>query len=352
MHTQWRFPNFGQHLYQAIVDPERINAYGDGDFPHLIIPITIQRWEQSTRSWVDVQIHKMVWAVGIELFLPNNTREHPVFQSGLQEHPLNFNGVTIPVNAQYLELISRNSANGGVTGGLPMRVTLLVDPQTIVEDPNFNPIMTSDIQQVFIPVAHWYQNLLPKLGYPETRLVPLLLALPSALASRSPEANTLWSQNMTELHGAIEVFRTWHFEPKDLVIRLRPIIEKTLSTWLHLWNLPFPVSGKSDEMLQALNETIRTHDLPKGIKPCNAPNGVIPVSAPNKRLCLVLTMLHDLLSLSNIESHGHTQGTYTMADAESLLYMMIGILRSLPQLWERYPTAPGSLILGGDDVTS
>ena len=343
MNTQWTFPRDGQPLYKAIVESEHIDAYGDGDFPHLKIPIKVQRLERTTTSatWSDTQIHKAVWAVGIDLFLAS-TLDHPMFHSGLQAHPLNFYGVTIPVNARYLEFISNNLTNGNMAVGLPMRITLLVDPQSVDRDPNFNPMMTSETQQVSIPLTNWHQKLLPALGYPKTRLVPLSLSLPSALASHTPEANTLWTDNMVDLNGVIDLFRTWHFEPKDLVSRLRPIIEKTLSTWLHVWNLPSPESGKSDDMLQALNEAIRPRGLPKDIKPCNAPNGVIPVTAPNKRLCVAMTMLHDLLSLSNIESHAYTQGAYMMVDAESLLYMTVGILRSLPQLWAEYPTPPTS----------
>ncbi len=51
-------------------------------------------------------------------------------------------------------------------------------------------------------------------------------------------------------------------------------------------------------------------------------------------------MLHNLLQLSNVESHGRTQGTYTLADAEALLYMTLGLVRALLRLWEEYPDPP------------
>lgn len=341
MKTEFQFPANGTTMrFKATIESEYIGAYGGPNFPHLRIPIKMSYIDTPSKTWAESNVHKVVWGLGVDLFLQAGDLIKPVFQSGIQEHPLNFNGVTVPVNAAYIESVSRNLGGGATSVGIPMRIVALVDPQMMADDLNFGPLMTSAIQQVFVPTAHWHQRLLPELGYPQTRLVPLVLNLPSSLSDKNSEASQLWTVMMKDLSSAVDLFRTWHFEPKDLVSRLRPIIENALQVWLTLWNLPRPASGKTDMTLQTLNDALRLPHLPKDVKPCNASNGVIPVSAPNKRLCLALTMLHDLVALSNVESHGQTQGTYTMADAESLLYMTTGILRSLPQLWEEYPSAP------------
>lgn len=326
--------------FKATIEAEHIVAYGGPNFPHLRIPIKISYIDDTSKTWADSNVHKVVWGLGVDLFLQAGALIEPVFQSGIQEHPLNFHGVTIPVNAAFIESVSRNLGGGATSVGIPMRIVALVDPKLMADDLNYGPLMTSDIQQVFVPTAHWHQSLLPELGYPQTRLVPLVLNLPSSLSDKNSEASKLWTVTMKDLSSAVDVFRTWHFEPKDLVSRLRPIIENALQVWLTLWHLPIPASGKTKAALQALNDALRPPDLPKDIRPCNAPNGIVPVSVPHKRLCVALTMLHDLVALSPVESHGQTQGTYTMADAESLLYMTTGILRSLPQLWEEYPSAP------------
>lgn len=345
MITTWEFPNHGiQTILKVTVDSDYIDAYGGADFPHLAIPVQIERIDRSGTSpnWTKVNRHKAVWAIGIDLFLDQNQPCRPVFQSGLQEHPLNSVSIAIPVSSRYLELVSQNTGGNGTSVALYIRVTLLIDSLLIKDAPDYNPFLTSDVHHVFIPTSRWYQTLLPKLGYPQTRLVPLVLNLPTSLALQNPPAEALWSSNLKNLNVAINLFQTWHFEPTDLVKHLRPVIENTVITWLHVWNLDIPASGKSDEILQTLNKALQPHSPETDVKPCNASNGVIPVSAPHKRLCIVLTMLHDLLSLSNVESHARTQGTFTMADAESLLYMTTGILRSLPQLWEEYPVAPNS----------
>jgi hypothetical protein len=344
MLTEWTFPQHGtRHAFKATVDPTAIQAYGTEVYPHLRIPLKMYAIDRSGTHpiWSPDHVHRIVWGVAVDLFLsdrPNNGE--PVFQSGLQEHLLNVNVVTVSVSQPYIEQISKSTSGNGVAVGLPMRLTILVDPAAVADDPNNGPLMTAEVQLVRIPLAHWHQNILPQLGFPTSRLVPLVLELPPSLRTTNAAANQRWSTTVSELSAAVDLFRPWHFEPRDLVSRLRPAIEGALDTWLTLWGMDRSSPGKVDEALQRLNQALAPANSPPNVRPCNAPQGTIPATAPHKRLCVALTMLHDLMQLSNVESHARGRGTYSVSEAESLLYMVIGNLRSLPELWEQYLQPP------------
>ena len=346
MLTEWTFPQHGtRRAFRATVDPTAIQAYGSGAYPHVRIPIEIYMIDRSGDHpiWSPDHVHRVVWGVAVDLFLPNHgAPSEPVFQSGLQENPLNFDGVTVSVSQAYIEQISESISGNGVAVCLPMRLMLLVDPAAVADDPNTGPLMTSDIQVVTVPLAHWHQNILPNLGFPKSRLVPLVLELPPSLRTTNAAGNQRWTTTLSELSAAVDLFRSWHFEPRDLVSRLRPAIEGALDTWLTLWGMDTVSPGKVDEALQRLNRALSPVNSPPNVRPCNAPQGIIPATAPHKRLCVVLTMLHDLMQLSNVESHTRGRGTYSVSEAESLLYMVIGNLRVFPALWERYPQPPTS----------
>lgn len=337
MSTTWTFPGNGIfRSFRATLDPAAIDAYGGSAFPHLSVGLHFETSDPPGSSWTAASIQKKIWAAGVDVCLPTYN-DAPVCHSGLQPIAQNSPGVSIPVTARLLETVSDNLSGDKTNVMLPLRVTILVDPQTVADDPDVGPVMTSEVYSVSIPVAQWHQQILPKLGFPETRLVPLVLHLPALLATASPAANQRWANTVNELGACVDLFRAWHFEPRDLVRGLRPVVEGALSTWMLVWGFAVPGTGKADDMLQQLNGALNPPARPRGVKPCKAPEGIIPASAPHKRLCVALTMLHDLLQLSNIETHAASRGTYTLVEAESLLYMVVGVTRSLPDLWAEYP---------------
>ncbi|WP_053958281.1 hypothetical protein [Sulfobacillus thermosulfidooxidans] len=315
-----------EEWYYFRLSPREIKGHGGSMAPALIISPRLYRESRQDHSIIP-KYGSEVRALAVSLYQDNDG--FPLVTSGLQYFKNSY--CVLPLNRPMVEFLSHQIQ---IILSFDVWLSQDIDPENLI-------LLRTKTHPITLDQTHWQTQVLPQLGYPETRMVPLSLTLPRPSTSDNPLARATWSSNIKQFEQAVKLFRTWHFEPTDLVQQLRPIIENTLTTWLHIWNLPIPSSGKSNDMLQTLNKALQPDDLPT-MKPCNAPNGIIPVSTPHKRLCIVLTMLHDLLSLSNIEHHAHSQGTFTMADAESLLYMTTGILRSLPQLWKEYPTPPTS----------
>lgn len=338
--TEWTFPSHGRIWLKVVVDPDSIRGYGGAAYPHLAMPFHLFGSSAGTPehdAWSELRGRGMVWALGVDLFLPGSGQHDPIFGSGLQAHEVNSESVSIPVSATYVEAVSNSLGGQSEFVSLRMRVSVLVDPDLVANDLNHKPVLRSSVELVQIPVGRWHQTILPDVGFPTVRLVPLVLDLPQALRSDNEDANQRWRRALDELRAGISIFQSWHFEPRDLVAALRPVVEGALARWLTLWGRD-AVQGKADEMIRTLNSAITPPNLPKDMKVCNAPQGIIPSSAPEKRLCVSLTMLHNLLQLSNVESHSQSRGTYSKADAESLLYMVTGVIRSLPGLWEQYPS--------------
>ncbi len=315
--------------YRLRLAPQDVTGHGGAEAPALIFfpKLFLESRDGHTKTQLfgsDIQ------ALGVSIYKPNDF--YPMLTSGLQYFTCDGHDrfCMLPVPLILIDFIRQATQ-------ITISFDAWLSPNLAV---NGKHIIRTDRRAILMDQSHWYTNVLPQLGYPETRLVPLAFSLPSPIPHNNPEANKAWEKTVKQLSDCIDVFRSWHFEPKDLVKNLRPVAEHTLSTWLKLWDLQVPSNGKADAMLQALNKVISPSSVVQDIKPCNAPNGIVPVSAPHKRLCIALTMLHDLLQLSNVESHGYSQGIYTVAQAESLLYMTVGVIRSLPEIWEQYPSSP------------
>ncbi len=161
-----------------------------------------------------------------------------------------------------------------------MRVGILVDPVSVANNPNISPMLLSDKKDVRLPIAQWSQQILPTLGYPQTRLVPLALVLPSAVHLQGYPAERVWSRVIEDLQAIVRDFGAWHIEPRDVVRRLRPVIENALHVWALVWRIEESASN-ADQLLQQLNDRLKG-SAGGNVKPCNAPNGIIPHSAPNK----------------------------------------------------------------------
>jgi hypothetical protein len=309
-----------------------IKGHGGAIAPALIFsPRIVIELDSKTER----QDYTAIQALGVNLY-DVGMGSYPLFSSGLQYYDGNSSSFCrLPIQPSVLERFFKTSQ---------IRITFDVwlSPKVLAEkqgNSGDRQIFRTDADIMNIDEAHWLKDILPQVGYPETRLVPLTLNLPSPMPTKKPDASVEWKKVIDGLGRCTDLLRSWHFEPTEMVKTLRPVVENTLFTWLTLWGLSMPSSGKADDALQSLNQAISRDNDPNA-KPCNAPNGIIPVSVQHRRLCVNLTILHDLLQLSNVESHAKTQGTYTTAEAESLLYMVVGVVRVLPQLWEQYPTTP------------
>lgn len=296
-----------------------IRGHGGAAAPSLVFRPIFQRRSGTS---VEFLFEDEVQAASVSLWSDSSSGA-PVFESGLQYFHANRSRIVLPLTVAYLETLR-------ATKRLTLRFAIWLAPDAYPEQSI--RICESSENVIALEETHWQTEVLPALGYPRVRLVPLTLDLPDVLQGSS-QATVKWKKALDELSQVLKDYQAHHVEPRTLVSPLRLAVDHALYAWIHLWNLEVPESKKSDDLLKAINAKI---------KPCNAPNGIIPASVQHSRLCSTLVMMHDLLQLSNPEQHGGTVGAYTLNDAETILYLTFGILRSLPDLWQAYPAPPAS----------
>ena len=117
---------------------------------------------------------------------------------------------------------------------------------------------------------------------------------------------------------------------------LRDAALNALFTWCAVWGDPTP--GDANDASKTITF------LSKAIPECRPEEGQRPgrqASPDAKRLCAMYSLLLQLYRSSS-EAH-HRVGAievYTREDIDTLLTSLIALLRSLPALWEQYPTKP------------
>jgi len=302
--------------YGFWLTPKSIRGHGGVAAPSLILIPEFQSRSGQTRKLLQGEI---IQAASVSLWEPNYSV--PMFESGFQYFDPSNPRIVLSLTMPYLETL-RSAAQ------LSLRFAAWLDSASTPGQER--RAVQSRTEGIALDRAYWQTEVLPALGYPRVRLVPLTLDLPNSVQA-SGLATAEWKKTLDALSQALQQYQTYHVEPRTLIPPLRQATEHALRAWAHLWNLEIPENKKADALLQRLNERV---------KPCNAPNGIIPASAQYGKLCSTLVMIHDLLQLSNLELHAGTAGVYSLNEAETILYLTFGILRSLPDLWQTYPDSP------------
>ncbi len=303
--------------YGFWLSPKGVRGQGSAVAPSLVFTPEFQSRSGSTREslW-----HSDIQTASVSLWDLNQS-SYPVFESGLQYFDANRPALVLPITVPFLETL-RSAVQ------LSLRFAVWLPPAAYPDQAL--RVVQSRTEPIVLDPTYWQTEVLPALGYPHVRLVPLTLDLPATL-SVSTQASTTWKKAMDSLSQALQVYQSYHAEPTNIIGPLRLAVEYALIAWTHLWQLRVPDSQKAADLLRGLNACVR---------PCNAPNGIIPARAQYGRLCSTLVLIHDLLQLTNPELHAGTAGTYRLAEAETILYRTAGILRGLPDLWNAYPTPP------------
>jgi hypothetical protein len=164
--------------------------------------------------------------------------------------------------------------------------------------------------------------------------------LPRALIGHQPDAQETWQRTVCRLEYAENKILA-PVALRDIeegVKALRDTIDGALRTWLVVWHAPVPDKVELHSLLQWVNS---------GIPQCNAPEGKTkskpPISNDHMRLCSHAIALHNLITITSPTHHFGTQTIYSPTDAESWLFMTLGEIRSLPELWTQYVVPPSPL---------
>lgn len=297
--------------------PKSIRGHGGTIAPSLVFFPEFQ-W-RSGRAQRLLQ-GNTIQAVSVSLWEPNSSV--PTFESEFQYFDPSSPKIVLSLTVPYLETL-RSAVQ------LSLRFAVGLDSAAYPDQER--RAVQSRVDSLVLDRTYWQTEVLPALGYPHVRLVPLTLNLPTTTISASSPATARWKSAMDALNQALQQYQAYHVEPRTLIPPLRLAVEHALFAWAHLWNLEVPENKKSGDLLKTLNTQVA---------PCNAPNGSIPAGVQHSRLCSTLVMIHDLLQLSNPELHAGTAGAYSLNEAETSLYLTFGILRGLPDLWQAYPTPP------------
>lgn len=83
-------------------------------------------------------------------------------------------------------------------------------------------------------VARWHEQLLPKIGFPKRRMVPLDMSVPERLGSANSLVVATWSRTTQHLTTAMQKFYQAH-DPSEAVAEVRFAIEGAVATWAYVW---------------------------------------------------------------------------------------------------------------------
>lgn len=181
-----------------------------------------------------------------------------------------------------------------------------------------------------MPVVKW-SSLLRVWGWPETRVLTIGTSLPAKLLPNAAAA-THWTAACNALEGAQRDRRGGNYDAAGMA--LRDVAQNALFTWCAVWGESNPGATK--------NASAAITFMSGAIPDCRPEQGKRPgkdASPDAKRLCAIYSQLWQLYGLSQEAHHPvGAKAVYTSEDIDTLLTSLIALLRSLPALWEQYPT--------------
>ncbi len=318
--------------YRLRLAPQDVTGHGGAEAPHLIFYPKL--FSESRDGHTKTQLFgSEIEALAVSIYKSNDS--YPAFTSGLRYFIGDGTGsfCMLPVTLSFIDLLQK-------VGQIRISFDVWLSPDLCL---NGRRIIRTTTQVISIDQSHWYTKVLPQLGYPETRLVPLNTSLPKSLASLNEPARTTWKRVHQRLRDAEQAILRQSNSASIItngVNALRDVVDGALRTWLAVWGYIAPDKQEDiNVLLQNLNS---------GIPQCNAPEGKTKskphITNDNMRLCSHAIALHNIATLTNPTHHFGTQTIYTPTDAESWLLMTIGEIRSLPELWLQFPSPPRPLI--------
>lgn len=331
MITEWRAPEYGQRQPILLhVDSEQVMGSGAGIAPALIIPIRAELNSSGSQS----MLTDIVEAAGVELYATGQTN-YPTFTSGLQPITSNRSYVHVAVNSAYIDSLQGAPASQNGLVSLTLRLgVLLKSPAADALPDHTGTVVSTGTAQVQVPIARWYETILPALGYPRHRMVPLPLDLPESLKNSRPDAQKCWGTAVERLQNAERTLFTsirTSATVTEAVNALRDAVDGSLRTWLCLWENAPAEKANVGVLLQALDSLIPECQSSQGRSGQKITNDAM-------RVCSHAISLHNLAVLTNPTHHIGTQTIYSPIDAESWFLMTLGAMRSLPGLWAQFPS--------------
>ncbi len=335
MISQWELFYGNRNYFRITVNSDHISGYGQHISPHLHIPFSIESLQDEFKgsAWWN-------FICAIELEFLNATHDRIMSSSGLHMVDADPHSVALPINGGHIDSLTRSANDRRIS--IPARFVIATRLQPADEKPQFMITMRSSTNYLQLPLSDWYEKILPDMGYPNHRMVPLNTTLPEPLSSLNEPARTTWQHVHQRLLDAEQALLMQSNSPSVVtngVNALRDAVDGSLRTWLAVWGYMAPDKQDINGLLQTLNS---------GIPQCNAPEGKTkskpPITNDNMRLCSHAIALHNIATLTNPTHHFGTQTIYTQNDdAESWLLMTIAEIRSLPELWLQYPKPPHPL---------
>lgn len=321
MLTEWTLPaSGGKYLYRVTLDGDQVNLSGGDLGPVLTLFPSIYRVGDASPN---ENLGKDIMAIAAEVFPEGAAADPPLFASGLQPLGWNQHSVTLRVTREYIEYITSRSVHAVVS--IRLRFALFV---TVSEMSDVS-MMFSTPGDVQIPVARWHEQLLPRIGFPKRRMVPLDMAVADGVAVAAPLATTAWAKAANHLTTAMKKFYEAH-DPSEAVAEARFAIEGAVHTWAYAWGCSTP----PEDLTFAL--ALKFIEDSAGIKAGQKVEG----NAARRRFWSRLSMLK---TLHGVASDGHHIGRKTIAtrdDADALVTACVGVLRLLPGFLGEFPEAP------------
>lgn len=325
---EWEFQSYYRPEYycRAIIDPDNsIIAAGDETAPSLLVRFSVEvNVNGHYESANDI-------ARAASLYPSGGNAVAPWSQTGLQNNQF---GLYISLMPTWIERLTQAAEQHPEQAtNLWLRLQVLMPANIVIQEsrraqvPSVIPLYTS-IMQLPIHLAKW-QGFLKVWGYPQTRLVPLMMTLPPSLITKVPLASEPWKVVHDALQTAMEAQRKNDFSRAG--DELRRAATYAMYTWCVLWGEDEPFTKKDASLAQT--------KLVSLINDCNPANGTFPrhSSADAQRICARFTILRQLNTLAQAYHHTGERPIYSSDDTEYMLTTMIAFLRTLPKFWEEFP---------------
>lgn len=319
--TEWEFPWGGStKLYRVTLEEDRVDMSGGALGP--VLSLTPSLYRAGDHSPFQ-SLHGEIWAISADVYAPGATYP-PLFTSGLQPIAANQNAIHVRLSREYIEQItSVQPVNSAIL--LRIRLSLLV----AAEAAKGTSSMIGEPKDVQVPVTRWHEQLLPKIGFPKRRMVPLDMSVPDKVGTANSLASTSWSRTVQRLTAALEKFYYSH-DPSEAVAEVRFAIEGAVATWAYAWGCSVaPEELNFGLALGFLEERA-------GMKVAQKVKG----SAARRR---IWSRLSTLKTLHDVASDGHHIGRKSIAtrdDADGLVTASVGMLRLLPEFLDAFPEPP------------
>lgn len=194
------------------------------------------------------------------------------------------------------------------------------------------PLLTycnSSAFQYSVPYPRW-QTFLSTWGYPESRLIPIAVALPTPLKSSVPSAEKFWEICSDAYLKATQHRKEHHWAEAGQ--EFRRSTEYALYTWNALWGNDEP--GRNQNVTGAIDGLIQQ------IPECDPNNGRFPKSrtaVDECRMCARFATLRQLNRMAQASHHIGERPIYTPDDIDYLWSSLGAFLSSLPSFWVEYP---------------